>query len=407
MGIATLRGCARHDLLAPAAVSAETLRLGVGAVYSAASYFGLRRPPERSVLTAGRSLSPLRVVSLVAAAAGRRSLASVLVGAGALAAIVDALSAAGVGIAGGKLAGAGFSGNDSGELSWLGCGRLAMPGIGTGRRGRGLCPGRSGSCDDRPGDRPGGAAAADDPTGDRRAGGDRVRCRRGAVPSSDAARDGREARGLGAGQRHGGGRPLHAGQPRDADDDGRGGPLHAVPSGSTSASCGARSPTFARRSSSTRPRRGPSSSTRARWGPICGRSAGGGAGRSPAGGRRRSRSRWTGSARRRSGGPAVAGERAGGSADFDRRRAADLPSAPARRGRDARGVRSDRDGRPAGGSRPVEKGPDEHGRATRRRRVVARVVRPHARCDERSPPAGRSGSGRWARASRPRCGSCR
>ncbi len=115
MGIAALRGCARHDLLAPAAVTVETVRLAVGAVYSAASYFGLRRPPERSVLTAGRSLSPLRVVSLVAAAGGRRTLASVLVGAGALAAIVDALSAAGVWIAGGKLAGAGFSRNDSGS----------------------------------------------------------------------------------------------------------------------------------------------------------------------------------------------------------------------------------------------------------------------------------------------------
>jgi phosphatidylglycerophosphate synthase len=94
LAVATLRGCARHEMLAPAAVRAEALRLGVGAAYSTASYFGLLRPPDRAVLAAGRSLSPLRVVSLVLGAGGRRTLGSVLLGAGAVAAVLDASAAA-------------------------------------------------------------------------------------------------------------------------------------------------------------------------------------------------------------------------------------------------------------------------------------------------------------------------
>jgi len=93
LGFATLRGSARHRLIAPPAVAAETFRLVVGAAYSTASYFGLLRPPDRSVIEAGRSLSTLRVASLAAGAAGRRTSASVLLGAGAVAAVIDAIAA--------------------------------------------------------------------------------------------------------------------------------------------------------------------------------------------------------------------------------------------------------------------------------------------------------------------------
>ncbi len=85
LGLATLRGSARHDLLGPAAVAAETIRLGIGAAYSTASYFGLLRPPDRAVLAAGRALSPVRLVGLMAGAGGRRTSAGALLAAAAVA----------------------------------------------------------------------------------------------------------------------------------------------------------------------------------------------------------------------------------------------------------------------------------------------------------------------------------
>jgi phosphatidylglycerophosphate synthase len=89
LALATLRGCARHDLLARAAVAAEACRLGAGLAYSTASYFGRLSPPSRSVLDAGRALSPLRLASLVLAARGRRTGASVLLAGAAAAAVLE------------------------------------------------------------------------------------------------------------------------------------------------------------------------------------------------------------------------------------------------------------------------------------------------------------------------------
>ncbi|HWH12843.1 MAG TPA: hypothetical protein VG165_17110 [Solirubrobacteraceae bacterium] len=94
-GVATLRGSARHDLVAPVAIRAELVRLGLGAAYSTASYFGALSPPERSVVGAGRALSPLRVAGVALGVTGHRTSASILLGAGAAAAVLDAAVAAG------------------------------------------------------------------------------------------------------------------------------------------------------------------------------------------------------------------------------------------------------------------------------------------------------------------------
>jgi hypothetical protein len=85
LALAVLRGSARHDLVTRTALALEASRLGVGMAYSLASYFGRVSPPSRSVLDAGRALSPVRVTSQVMAARGHRSAASVLLGGAAAA----------------------------------------------------------------------------------------------------------------------------------------------------------------------------------------------------------------------------------------------------------------------------------------------------------------------------------
>lgn len=88
--LAALRGSARADLLAPAAVAAEGLRLGVGLSYASACYFRGLSAPRPAVLRAGRAFTPARVAAMVIGARGHRRTASVLLGAGALAAVTRA-----------------------------------------------------------------------------------------------------------------------------------------------------------------------------------------------------------------------------------------------------------------------------------------------------------------------------
>ena len=357
MGLATLRGSARHDLLAPAAVSAETLRWG-----SARLLGGLllraAATARAAVLAAGRSLSPLRVVSLVAARsgagvwqrAGRR---------GALAAMSGCAQAR------------------------LGCG---------GSRGAGSCAGGPASAATIRGAKLAGCGAGLACLASGLAGGAGVYVlvARGAVTID-----------LGIGRAV---RPLRTirleiAAPAETVFDvvaapylrrtprAMAGKLEVWERGSdmavaahfTPVSRGMRTTTV-EAVRFTRPERiefrllrGPvphvretfelhptASGTQLEYTGEMGTdlwALGRWWGRAVAGRWEATvRSRWMGSARRRSGGPAVAGERAGGSTDFERQRAADLPSAPARRGRHAGGLRGDRNGRPAGGSRPVERG---------------------------------------------------
>lgn len=82
---AAVRGAVRQGWLSRSAGGAEAARLGAGAAYSAAVWFGRAEAPDRSVVSAARATTPVRLAGLVAAGMGWRRVAGGLVWAGALA----------------------------------------------------------------------------------------------------------------------------------------------------------------------------------------------------------------------------------------------------------------------------------------------------------------------------------
>lgn len=83
--VAALRGARRAGGLSRAAVAAELARLGAGLGFTLWMYFGRAVPPSPALVRAARLVTPVRVAGLLAAGAGRRREADVLVltGAGA------------------------------------------------------------------------------------------------------------------------------------------------------------------------------------------------------------------------------------------------------------------------------------------------------------------------------------
>jgi hypothetical protein len=69
--VAVVRGARRHGLLTRTATATEIFRLGVGAAYAVATYFGRARAPDHRVLRAGRTAAPVRAAGVVLAVAGR------------------------------------------------------------------------------------------------------------------------------------------------------------------------------------------------------------------------------------------------------------------------------------------------------------------------------------------------
>jgi phosphatidylglycerophosphate synthase len=81
--IAALRGARRAGGLSRAAVAAELARLGAGLGFTLWTYFGRAVPPSPALVRAARLLTPVRVAGMLAAGAGRRREADVLVLTGA------------------------------------------------------------------------------------------------------------------------------------------------------------------------------------------------------------------------------------------------------------------------------------------------------------------------------------
>ena len=81
---AALRGARRTDTLSRWAVAGELARLGAGLGYALWVYFGRAEAPDPAVTRAARLTTPVRVAGLVAAGAGHRRAAGVLVAGGSL-----------------------------------------------------------------------------------------------------------------------------------------------------------------------------------------------------------------------------------------------------------------------------------------------------------------------------------
>jgi phosphatidylglycerophosphate synthase len=80
--LAALLGLARAGRLARAAALAEAGRVSAGLGYATCLYLGRARAPEPQLVHAARSAGAVRFSGLLAAAAGRRRLGSVLLVAG-------------------------------------------------------------------------------------------------------------------------------------------------------------------------------------------------------------------------------------------------------------------------------------------------------------------------------------
>ncbi len=92
---AALRGARRADTIGPWVVAGELARLGGGFACALWIYFGHAEAPDARVTRAARLTTPVRVAGLVAAGAGHRRSAAVLVGGGSawsLAAVATALA---------------------------------------------------------------------------------------------------------------------------------------------------------------------------------------------------------------------------------------------------------------------------------------------------------------------------
>ena len=82
---AAVRGTHRAGGLGRTAAALELARLTGGTVYALGSYFGAGRPPAPGLARAARATAPLRAAGLIAAAAGHRRPAGILLGTGAVA----------------------------------------------------------------------------------------------------------------------------------------------------------------------------------------------------------------------------------------------------------------------------------------------------------------------------------
>jgi len=81
---AALRGARRAGGVSRAGVAAELARLGIGVAFTVGTYFGRAAPPSPALVRAARLTTPVRVAGLLAAGAGRRRAADVLVLTGAV-----------------------------------------------------------------------------------------------------------------------------------------------------------------------------------------------------------------------------------------------------------------------------------------------------------------------------------
>jgi phosphatidylglycerophosphate synthase len=81
---AALRAARRDDRVGAPIVAGELARLAAGFSYALYVYFGRADAPDPRVTRAARITTPVRVGGLLAAALGRRRLADVLIGGGAL-----------------------------------------------------------------------------------------------------------------------------------------------------------------------------------------------------------------------------------------------------------------------------------------------------------------------------------
>lgn len=86
-GLAALRGLVRQGALPVAAAAAEALRLTGGTLAATTAWLRDAEPPSEAVLRAARAGTPMRAAGVLAAAAGRRRLGTLLVVAGSAAAL--------------------------------------------------------------------------------------------------------------------------------------------------------------------------------------------------------------------------------------------------------------------------------------------------------------------------------
>jgi len=85
--VAALHGAARHRLFQRWALRAEATWLSLGVARALHAYFIGLQQPDRSISRSARALAPLRMLGLLAGAAGRRGEGSAFLGGGALASL--------------------------------------------------------------------------------------------------------------------------------------------------------------------------------------------------------------------------------------------------------------------------------------------------------------------------------
>lgn len=85
--VAALLAAARRRRLHPGVIALELGRLMAGVAFSSAVYFTRAKPPSAVILQAGRWTTPVRVAGLMAAGAGHRRPADLLVGSGSVASL--------------------------------------------------------------------------------------------------------------------------------------------------------------------------------------------------------------------------------------------------------------------------------------------------------------------------------